>query len=102
MEVLGCVPALKALGDETRLKILQLLLNRQLSAGDIATEVGATQYNVSRHLKVLRDAGLIECEKQGQFRLYRVPPSLRRRVLKSGSELDLGCCTFRLDKAVSR
>ncbi len=98
MDGLGCVPALRALGEETRLRMLRLLLDRQMSVGEIADNLGVTQYNVSRHLKVLREAGLLEIEKQGQQRLYRVPVGLRKCVPAAGSILDLGCCTFQLDK----
>ena len=100
MDALGCVPALRAMGEETRFRMLRLLLKRQMSVGDIASELGVTQYNVSRHLKVLREAGLLEIEKNGQQRLYRVPEGLCRQVPAEGQVLDLGCCTFQLDKPV--
>ena len=76
-----------------------MLLDRQMSVNEIAAELDASQYNVSRHLKVLREAGLLEIEKCGQQRLYRVPKGLRRKLSRQGARvLDLGCCTFQLDK----
>jgi DNA-binding transcriptional ArsR family regulator len=99
MESLGCVSAFRALGEETRLRMLRMLLDRQMSVNEIAAELDASQYNVSRHLKVLREAGLLEIEKSGQQRLYRVPKELQRKISKAGARvLDLGCCTFQLDK----
>ena len=98
MESTGCVPALRALGEETRLRMLRLLLQRPMSVGELAKELGVTQYNVSRHLRVLREAGLLESEKHAQQRLYRVPQPLCKTVPKEGTFLDLGCCTFHLEK----
>jgi DNA-binding transcriptional ArsR family regulator len=99
MDSLSCVPALRALGEETRLRILRLLLDRQMSVNEIACKLDASQFNVSRHLKILRQAGLLEIERSGQQRLYRVPNELRRKIAKQRRRvLDLGCCTFQLEK----
>lgn len=98
MEGLRCVPALKALGEETRLRMLRLLLLNRMSVNEIAEQLGTSQYNASKHLRVLREAGLLEIEKQGQQRLYTVAPGLRKDIGQGGDCLDLGCCTFRLDK----
>jgi len=46
----------------------------------------------------MREAGLLEIEKRGQQRLYTVPRKLKFQVAANNRALDLGCCTFRLDK----
>ena len=46
----------------------------------------------------MREAGLLEIEKQGQQRLYRVAVKLKSEMAANKDILDLGCCTFRLDK----
>ena len=46
----------------------------------------------------MREAGLLELEKQGKQRLYFVVDDLKARVTANNNILDLGCCTFRLDK----
>lgn len=95
MNGLACIGALKALGEESRLRILRLLYQQRLSVTQIAEHLNLPQPNVSKHLRVMREAGLLEIEKCGQLRLYTVTPKLKS---EAGHTLDLGCCTFRLDK----
>jgi ArsR family transcriptional regulator len=58
----------KALGDETRLRIYEAIAaRRDMTCGDIVAMHGVTPATISHHLKILMDAGLIECRKQGQF-----------------------------------
>src|SRR6185436_12107545 len=100
MSELRCIPALKALGEETRFRILKLLFNRSpLSVNQISDRLKVSQYNVSKHLRIMREAGLLETEKHGKLRLYTVASNLRSQVAASQQILDLGCCTFRLDQS---
>lgn len=62
---------LKALADPTRQRILQLVWERELRAGEIAAAFPVTFGAVSQHLRVLRDAGLVTQRKEGRLRLYR-------------------------------
>jgi ArsR family transcriptional regulator len=58
----------KALGDETRLVIFEAIsARRNVNCGEIVAMQGVTPATVSHHLKILQDAGLIECRRQGQF-----------------------------------
>jgi ArsR family transcriptional regulator, arsenate/arsenite/antimonite-responsive transcriptional repressor len=58
----------KALADETRLRIFEAISSQpKMTCGDIVSLRGVTAATVSHHLKVLHDAGLIECRKNGQF-----------------------------------
>ena|SRR2546425_10038156 len=98
MKGLDCIAALKALGEETRLRILRLLFQEQLSVNEISDRLKVSQYNISKHLRILREAGLLETEKQGKQRLYTVAGSLKSQLAANNNILDLGCCTFRLDK----
>ena len=93
-----CVAALKALAEDTRLRILHLLLKEPLTVNDISEQLDVSQYNVSKHLRTMREAGLLEVEKQGRLHLYSVTPALRTQVAANRNVLDLGCCTFKLDK----
>jgi len=95
---LDCIAALKALGEETRLRILRLLFKEQMSVNEIADRLKASQYNVSKHLRIMREAGQLEVEKQSKERLYGVTRKLKSQVAANNNVLDLGCCTFRLDK----
>ena len=55
-----CIHALKALGEESRMRILRMLMAKERSVNEIAESLGMTQYNVSKHLRVLREASLLE------------------------------------------
>lgn len=98
MKGLDCIPALKALGEESRLRMLRLIFQRPRSVNEITEQLSLPQYNVSKHLRVMKEAGLLDCEKDGKQRIYRVSAELKSRVSANSMELDLGCCTFRLDK----
>lgn len=63
----------KALGDETRLRIFEAISRRrQMSCGEIVSMRGITPATVSHHLKILSEAGLITCRREGQF-VYSEP-----------------------------
>ena len=98
MTGLSCIAALKALGEENRLRILRLLMRERLSVNEISQRLEISEYNVSKHLRVMREAGLLEIEKQGQQRFYRVSDEFKSSPKQKPSVLDLGCCTFRIDK----
>ena len=98
MDGLDCICALKALGEETRLRMLRLLFKERMSVTSISEHLNVSQYNVSKHLRVMREAGLLEIEKCGQQRLYTVATKLKTQVAANNHILDLGCCTFRLEK----
>ncbi|WP_038171956.1 metalloregulator ArsR/SmtB family transcription factor [Verrucomicrobium sp. BvORR106] len=98
MKIFECIHALKALGEETRIRIVQMLLERERSVNEIAETLTITQYNVSKHLRVLREAGLLEIKKEGQQRFYSLAEDFQSHLSKNDNVLDLGCCTFRFDK----
>ena len=98
MKGTACISALKALGDETRLRILRLLSKAALNVNDISAKLEVSHYNVSKHLRILREVGLVECERLGKERHYGIPEKLRAELKASGGTLDLGCCTFRFDQ----
>jgi len=58
----------KALADQTRLRILEAIsATKQMNCGEIVSMRGLTPATVSHHLKILNQAGLIACRRQGQF-----------------------------------
>ena len=93
-----CIAALKALGELSRLRIVHLLLKEPLEVNRISRRLRMSQYNVSKHLRILKEAGLVGMEKQGQRRLYAIVPRLRSHLAANQNVLELGCCTFRFDK----
>src|SRR3954471_20425631 len=60
--------------EPNRRAILSLLLASELSVGDIERELRLSQPSVSKHLRVLRDAGFVESRIEAQRRLYRLRP----------------------------
>jgi DNA-binding transcriptional ArsR family regulator len=68
------VSAYAALAEPHRRQILDLLRERERSVGELVGELGMSQPGVSKHLRVLRDAGLVEARPEAQRRLYRVRP----------------------------
>ena len=61
----------RAIGEETRLRIMALLLRGELTVTEISQVLGQSQPRVSRHLKILTDAGLIDKFSEGSWRFYR-------------------------------
>lgn len=64
-----------ALGEPSRLEIVELLRRRPFSVGDIADTLGIRQPQVSKHLKVLREAGLVDVEPVARRRIYHLAPA---------------------------
>ena len=65
----------KALSDSTRQQILELLEERERNVGEIVCNFNLSQPTISHHLRVLREAGLLDCERRGTWVYYRVVPS---------------------------
>jgi DNA-binding transcriptional ArsR family regulator len=92
--------ALKAIAAPTRRRILTLVRDGELSAGEIASHFDVTRPAVSQHLNVLKEAGLVSERRNGTRRLYRANPEglaelkdfleefwdVRLEVLKSEAE----------------
>jgi DNA-binding transcriptional ArsR family regulator len=68
------IAVLEAIAEPTRLRILDAVRDGERSVGELVEQVGMHQPGVSRHLKVLRDAGLVEVRRDAQRRLYRLRP----------------------------
>jgi DNA-binding transcriptional ArsR family regulator len=66
--------ALQVLGEPRRLQILDLLRDGERPVGELVDRLGVSQPAVSKHLRILRDAGLVESRTDAQRRLYRIRP----------------------------
>jgi ArsR family transcriptional regulator len=86
----SCAAMLKVLADETRLAVVEQLLAGPKHVGQINERLRVEQSLLSHHLKVLRDAGLVEAERDGKAVLYRLTPSVESA--RKGKALNLGCC----------
>ena len=72
--------AFEIIAEPNRRAILSLLASSQRSVGDIERELGMSQPSVSKHLRVLREAGFVEAEVDAQRRLYRLKPERLREL----------------------
>ncbi|HEY9662750.1 MAG TPA: metalloregulator ArsR/SmtB family transcription factor [Allocoleopsis sp.] len=62
----------KILAEPTRLQILAALCNQERSVQEICDRTGLLQGNVSKHLRLMKDAGVVACRREGVWRYYRV------------------------------
>jgi DNA-binding transcriptional ArsR family regulator len=69
---LSVLPKIQALSNETRFKIVNLVRDREMTAGTIAKRFDLTRPAVSQHISVLREAGLLDERRVGAKRLYMV------------------------------
>ncbi|MBT2405418.1 MULTISPECIES: helix-turn-helix transcriptional regulator [unclassified Streptomyces] len=67
---------IRVLADPLRLKIVTLLAQETLCTTHLVEETGAKQTNLSNHLKVLREAGVVDTEPCGRFIYYRLRPEV--------------------------
>ncbi len=90
------IKLLNALSDETRIKILQYMLNRELCACSIYPLVQKAQSTVSKHLKILEEAGIVEYRRDGINIWYKIKSNDAIQILKilkiSELEVDIIKC----------
>lgn len=88
-----------AVAEPTRREILDLLRDGERPVGELVDRLGMSQPAVSKHLRVLREAGLVEMEARGRARIYRLVPGgiteVRRWVEETGRFWDSALESFR-------
>jgi len=89
----SCAGILKVLADETRLAAVRLLMDGPRRVGALNDDLDVEPTLLSHHLRVLREAGLVEARRIGKAVEYRLSESVDSR--RRGRVLELGCC--RLD-----
>lgn len=91
---MGLQETMRALADPTRREILNMLKAGRMAAGEIADRFPVTGASISRHLSVLRDAGLIRDCREGKFIYYELNASVLEELmlwvtdLRGGNEND--------------
>jgi DNA-binding transcriptional ArsR family regulator len=86
-----CASLLKVLADETRLSVMQQLMDGPKHVGEINDGLQIDQSLLSHHLKVLRDKGLVISERDGKAVLYSLAPDVSVNH-HDGKVINLGCC----------
>ncbi len=72
----------KALNDGTRREILELLRERDMTAGEIAERFNMSWPSISHHLDILKQAKLVSAEKEGQFIYYSLNTTVVDEIMK--------------------
>jgi len=93
---ISCAALLKALADETRLTVVRALMNGERHVGALVDELDIEQSLLSHHLRSLRDAGIVESQRDGKAVLYRLAKGVESR--RRGKIIDLGCCQLSFEK----
>ncbi|MGN2365534.1 ArsR/SmtB family transcription factor [Streptomyces luridiscabiei] len=75
------------LGDPLRLRIVTLLARETLCTSHLVEETGARQTNLSNHLRVLREAGVVETEPCGRFTYYKLRPDVIAQLASQFADL---------------
>jgi DNA-binding transcriptional ArsR family regulator len=84
---MGVQKTLSALADPVRRQILEKLKKGSLSAGEISDAFEITPAAISRHLSILKDAGLISCTRSGKFLYYSLSASVVEEIMLWLSQL---------------
>ncbi len=71
----------KALSDPTRREILRMLRKRPMPAGELSEVFAMTKGSLSHHFNILKNAGLVRCERRGQFQVYSLNTSVFEETL---------------------
>ncbi|MEU9067950.1 metalloregulator ArsR/SmtB family transcription factor [Streptomyces sp. NPDC048306] len=78
---------IRVLGDPLRLRIVTLLARETLCTTHLVEETGARQTNLSNHMKVLREAGIVETEPCGRYTYYKLRPEVMAGLSEQFAEL---------------
>ncbi len=82
----------KALGDETRLNIVRCLLIQEYCACQFTFDIPKDQTTISRHLKILVDAGILKSEKKGRNIIYSIKDKATIEMLNNFGIEGMACC----------
>lgn len=90
-----CASVLKVLADETRLAVVEQLMEGSKNVGEINEVLEIEQTLLSHHLRVLRDAGIVTSERDGKCVLYSLAKHVQGN--RRGKAINLGCCKISFD-----
>jgi len=93
-----CADKLKVLGDPTRMRVIEILMDRPRCVHELMSILKIEQSLLSHHLRVMRDSGLVQGVRAGKAVRYQLAVGAE----KHASELDLGCCRLTFDSKSKR
>lgn len=85
-ELLDLAELFKVFGDSTRIKILYVLFDAEISVGEIADKLNMTQSAISHQLKILKQAKLIRSRREGKAMLYSLADEHVKTIIAMGKE----------------
>ncbi|GAA4430053.1 MULTISPECIES: ArsR/SmtB family transcription factor [Bremerella] len=95
-----CAGRLRALADPDRLRIVECLFDGSINVSELSDRLMEDIVKVSHHLGVLRQAEVVQSEKQGRFVIYSLHPDVKKakknRTKEEPRMINLGCCTVDL------
>lgn len=94
-----CAKILKSLADESRLKIVRLLLQGEQSVSQVVRSLQIAQPQVSHHLSILRSSGLVDTRREGKKIINFIDPEVKYILKNKEIGLDLGCCAITFDES---
>ena len=86
LQLLQLAELYKVLGDSTRIRILDLLSRQELCAQDIADGLNMTQSAISHQLRLLKQASLVKCRREGKSIFYSLADDHVQTILHQGLE----------------
>lgn len=93
-----CAEFLKALAEPERLKLVQALRERAQSVSDLAALLDSEIGNVSHHLKILRQQGIVTNRRVGRTKIYSLSNQVFSAQDGKSDRLNLGCCCLEIPK----
>ncbi|MCZ2342985.1 MAG: metalloregulator ArsR/SmtB family transcription factor [Bacteroidales bacterium] len=91
-----CADLLQAIAEPNRIRIIDALRSGQKNVTELAKLLSVEIVNVSHHLGVLRQAGLVQDEKHGRFVVYSLHPKLFSNESNKATYLELGWCRIEI------
>jgi DNA-binding transcriptional ArsR family regulator len=93
-----CAELLRALADPVRLRIIDVLRSAPKCVSDLSEALELEVVTVSHHLGILHSVGLVEREKKGRFKVYRLRPGVLAPTNAGNGKqhIDLGCCRLEI------
>lgn len=76
----GTAAVFRALGDESRLQILNLLAQKELCAGELLSSLSIVQSTLSHHMKILTESGIVKCKRQGKRSCYSIDKEALEKI----------------------
>lgn len=90
MDVCRMAESMKALADPNRVSVMEMLIEGEMTVGQMQRQLNVTQSTLSHHLKLLSNIGMLESRRQGVWRYYR----LNIRMLRAMGEFFISCADY--------